>query len=105
MIHRSFKSYIPFQTPSSIITYLDDYNKKFISRNIDYHKKRYPTHSRLLLSTRQNIADTNFLDNNNNQLFQLAQCSDGLPNIPDIKMGLFLFGLSSLFMFLLTKKY
>ena len=104
-MHLSFKSYIPFQTPPSIKKYLDNYHKKFISRKLDYYTTRYQYPSHTLFSTkRQNIEDIINL-NDAGMLSALSQCYDVPPHVPDIKLGMFLFGLSSLCMFLLSKKY
>lgn len=101
-MYHSFKSYIPFQIHSPIKKYLDDYNKKVISRNIDYYTKIYPKR-RLLLANRENIEHINFDDKL--LLLTLPPCYDGPPHVPNINIGVFLFGLTSLFMFLLSKKF
>lgn len=101
MIYTSFKSFIPFQTPPSIKKYLDDYNKIFLSRIINYYseKRNY-----------QKFLQPNFELNNlhypkENIVGNQIQLYNNPPFTPNIEISILLFSISSLFMYLLSKKY
>lgn len=106
MVLISFKSFIPFPTPASIKKYLDDYNKQIISRIIDYNENIAP---------KQKLFTQNFNNINTNTNFSYIKDNDIIdkqlliynspPIIPPPNYCLILFSISSLFMFLLTKKY
>jgi hypothetical protein len=118
MVFMSFKSFIPFPTPPSIKKYLDDCNKQMISRILDYHENIEPTKklfrqnfNNTNTNTNANInaninsnTNINYIKYNNGNDKQLISY-DNPPTISDPKYGLLLFSMSSLFFFLLHKKF
>jgi hypothetical protein len=102
----SFKSFIPFPTPPSIKKYLDDCNKQMISRILDYHENIEPTKKLFRQNFNNTNANTNinYIKYNNGNDKQLISY-DNPPIISDPKYGLLLFSMSSLFFFLLHKKF
>jgi len=101
MVLISFKSFIPFSTPPMIKKYLDDYNKQMISRIIDYYQN-IAAKKKFVIQNFNN-ANINYIKENNIDKHFLTYNIP--PIIPDTKYSLILFSMSSLFMFLLSKKY
>lgn len=102
MVLVSFKSFIPFEISPSMKKYLDDYNKNFISKKIQYYSQNKCNEKYLrLVNDATNLNHTRAHDINK----QIQIYNNSLPPPENIKFGLILFSMSSLFMFLLYKKY
>lgn len=108
MIFISFKSFIPFPTPPAIKKYLDDYNKAFLSRTVEYYCEKSQTQKHHWISQNQDFTNLIYPPENNiisdNKELQLHDNSPFVPN-RNITTGVILFSISSLFMYLLSKKY
>lgn len=104
MIFISFKSFIPFQTPSSIKKYLDDYNKAFHSRIVEhYSEKRENKNIEHFLSNNElNTAIQLNKKSNTNKEIHLYNNNPVTPN--NIELSIILFSISSVFMYFLSRK-